>query len=93
VRIGCALGRILDKVILEAGLRRAVISGGDTSGHASRQLGIHALTALAPTIPGAAIFRAHGESAHDGLELALKGGQMGSPDYFGWVRDGGGPRD
>ena len=74
------------------GLRRAVISGGDTSGHASRQLGIQALTALAPTIPGAAIFRAHGEGAHDGLELALKGGQMGSPDYFGWVRDGGGAR-
>ena len=72
--------------------RRAVISGGDTSGHASRQLGIHALTAFAPTIPGAAIFRAHAESAHDGLELALKRGQMGSPDYFGWVRDGGGTR-
>ena len=93
VRIGAALGRVLDAVIRRAGLRRAVISGGDTSGHASRQLGIHALTALAPTIPGAAIFRAHGDGAHDGLELALKGGQMGSPDYFGWVRDGGGPRD
>ena len=93
VRIGSALGRIIDKVILRAGLRRAVISGGDTSGHASRQLGIHALTALAPTIPGAAIFRAHCDGAHDGLELALKGGQMGSPDYFGWVRDGGGLRD
>ena len=80
-------------MLQRAGLRRAVISGGDTSGHASRQLGIHALTALAPTIPGAAIFRAHGDGAHDGLELALKGGQMGSPDYFGWVRDGGGARD
>ena len=91
-RIGAALGRVLDAVIRKAGLKRAVISGGDTSGHASRQLGIHALTALAPTIPGAAIFRAHGDGAHDGLELALKGGQMGSPDYFGWVRDGGGPR-
>ncbi len=92
VRIGTALGRVLDAVIRRAGLRRAVISGGDTSGFASRELGIFALTALAPTIPGAAIFRAHGEGAHDGLELALKGGQMGSPDYFGWVRDGGGPR-
>ena len=91
-RIGSALGRVLDAVVCQAGLRRAVISGGDTSGHASRQLGIHALTALAPTIPGAAIFRAHGEGRHDGLELALKGGQMGSPDYFGWVRDGGGAR-
>lgn len=91
-RIGMALGRILDAVVRRAGLRRAVISGGDTSGYASRQLGIFALTALTPTIPGAAIFRAHGEDVHDGLELALKGGQMGSPDYFGWVRDGGGPR-
>ncbi|MGB7206146.1 MAG: nucleotide-binding domain containing protein, partial [Anderseniella sp.] len=62
------------------------------SGHATRQLGIFALTALAPTIPGAAIFRAHSDGARDGLELALKGGQMGSHDYFGWVRSGGGQR-
>jgi len=26
------------------------------------------------------------------LEIALKGGQMGSMDFFGWIRDGGGPR-
>ncbi|MFT3974111.1 MAG: four-carbon acid sugar kinase family protein [Amaricoccus sp.] len=91
-RIGDALGRILVAIIAAAGVRRAVISGGDTSGHASRRLGIHALTALAPTIPGAAIFEAHADGPHDGLQLALKGGQMGSPDYFGWVRDGGGPR-
>lgn len=91
VRIGTSLGRILDTLIRQAALRRAVISGGDTSGYASRQLGIHALTALAPTIPGAAIFRAHADGVHDGLELALKGGQMGSADYFGWVRNGGGP--
>jgi 3-oxoisoapionate kinase len=90
-RIGTALGRILARVVRETGVRRAVISGGDTSGHASRQLGIFALTALAPTIPGAAICRAWStEAACDGLELALKGGQMGSEDYFGRVRDGGG---
>lgn len=91
-RIGETLGRVLDRVLRQSGLRRAVISGGDTSGHGARQLGLFALTALAPTIPGAAIFRAHGEGAHDGLELALKGGQMGSADYFGWVREGGGDR-
>lgn len=90
--IGAALGRILHAVVRRAGLGRAVISGGDTSGHASRELGVHALTALAPTIPGAAIFQAHADGPHHGLQLALKGGQMGSPDYFGWVRDGGGPR-
>ncbi|ORE98425.1 four-carbon acid sugar kinase family protein [Aurantimonas sp. 22II-16-19i] len=91
-RIGEALGRILSVVLERTGLRRAVISGGDTSGHGMRQLGLDALTALAPTIPGAALCSAHGESRHDGLQIALKGGQMGSEDFFGWIRDGGGAR-
>ncbi|SLN27131.1 hypothetical protein AQS8620_00826 [Aquimixticola soesokkakensis] len=91
-RIGQALGQALDQVLRRTGLRRAVISGGDTSGHGMRALGIEALEALAPTIPGAALNRAHGVGAHDGLELALKGGQMGSEDFFGWIRAGGGPR-
>ncbi|MFK8076798.1 MAG: four-carbon acid sugar kinase family protein [Granulosicoccus sp.] len=90
--IGETLGRVLKKVLQESGVRRAVVSGGDTSGHATQQLGIFALSALSPTIPGAAIFRAHADGPMDGLELALKGGQMGSPDYFGWVRSGGGLR-
>lgn len=89
--IGDALGQLLARLIHHTGVRRAVISGGDTSGHASRHLGLYALTALAPTIPGASLFRAHSEdAAFDGLELALKGGQMGTPDYFGWIRNGGG---
>lgn len=91
-RIGEALGRILDRVLRQTGIRRAVISGGDTSGHGMRQLGLSALVAKAPTIPGAALCTAHGNRPHDGLEIALKGGQMGSEDYFGWIRDGGGPR-
>jgi len=91
-RIGMVLGRILDAVLRATRLSRVVISGGDTSGHAGRQLGIHALTAAAPTIPGAALCLAHREPIDEPLELALKGGQMGSPDYFGWSCDGGGPR-
>ena len=89
--IGAGLGRILRQLLAESGLRRAVISGGDTSGHASQQLGVYALTALAPTIPGAALCTAHRSSGVP-IELALKGGQMGTPDYFGWIRAGGGPR-
>ncbi|WP_417722124.1 four-carbon acid sugar kinase family protein [Salipiger sp.] len=90
-RIGAALGRVLARLLRETGIRRAVISGGDTSGHASRQLGLYAFTALAPTIPGAALLQAHSEDkAFDGLQLALKGGQMGSADYFGWIKRGGG---
>ncbi len=91
-RVGRALGRILARVVERAGLRRAVISGGDTSGHAVRELGIFALEPLAPTIPGASICVAAADNAFDGLQLALKGGQMGTEDYFGWVREGGGVR-
>lgn len=91
-RIGEALGAALLSILTQSNIRRAVISGGDTSGHATQQLGIFALSALAPTIPGASLFKAHADGPMDGLELALKGGQMGSPDYFGWIRDGGGIR-
>lgn len=91
-RIGRALGDLLGRILEKSGIRRAIISGGDTSGYATQQLGIFGLSALAPTIPGASLFKAHADGAMDGLELALKGGQMGSPDYFGWIRDGGGMR-
>ncbi|WP_426034364.1 four-carbon acid sugar kinase family protein [Cypionkella sp. TWP1-2-1b2] len=91
-RIGESLGRVLDASLKASKIRRAVISGGDTSGHGARQLGLFALSALAPTIPGAALFTGHGDGVHDGLQLALKGGQMGSADYFGWIRQGGGLR-
>ena len=90
--VGRALGQVLKSVLEKTGITRAVVSGGDTSGFVTQQLGIYALSALAPTIPGASICRAHSEGDRDGLELALKGGQMGTPDYFGWVRDGGGVR-
>ncbi|GGG71827.1 hypothetical protein GCM10011415_19720 [Salipiger pallidus] len=91
-RIGQALGRVLDGTLEGSGLRRAVISGGDTSGHGMRALGLSALEALAPTIPGASLCTGHSTGVHDGLQIALKGGQMGSEDFFGWIRDGAGAR-
>lgn len=82
-RIGAGLGLVLGRVVREAGLRRAVIAGGDTSGHAALRLGVYALTATAPLAPGAPLCRAHADDpALDGLELALKGGQVGRPDFF-----------
>ncbi len=90
--IGTALGKILHSVLKQSNVRRAVVSGGDTAGYVTRQLGIFALSALAPTIAGASLSKVHAEGPMDGVELALKGGQMGSPDYFGWIRDGGGAR-
>jgi uncharacterized protein YgbK (DUF1537 family) len=89
-RIGNGLGRILDTTLRESRLKRAVIAGGDTSGHASLALGIYALTALAPTAPGSPLCRAHSDDpAHEGLEIALKGGQVGAPDFFCVVKRGG----
>ncbi|MFE1599304.1 four-carbon acid sugar kinase family protein [Methylobacterium sp. ID0610] len=88
-RIGAGLGTILNRVVREGRLTRAVISGGDTSGRAAARLGIDALTALAPVAPGSPLCRAHGAAdAPAGLELALKGGQVGRPDFFHAVKRG-----
>ena len=77
-------------IVDRAGLRRAVISGGDTSSHGASSFGIFALTALAPVAPGAALCRVHSNvSSLAGFEIALKGGQMGRPDYFATVKNGG----
>lgn len=89
-RLGEALGMVLERALRRGPWRRAVVSGGDTSGHVVRQLGLYALTALAPVAPGAALCRAHSDDpAFDGLELALKGGQMGDVGYVAQVRRGG----
>ena len=91
-RIGSGLGAVLGRTLAEAGLKRGIIAGGDTSGHGAIALGIEALTALAPTVPGAALFKAHARNpAVADMEIALKGGQMGTPDYFQWIKAGGGP--
>ncbi|ACA16224.1 type III effector Hrp-dependent outers [Methylobacterium sp. 4-46] len=82
-RLGAGLGAILNRVLREGRLGRGVIAGGDTSGRAAAQLGIDALAAIAPLAPGAPLCRALGpEGAPAGLELALKGGQVGRPDFF-----------
>jgi len=91
-RIGTGLGNVLGQTLRAAGLKRGVIAGGDTSGYGAMALGIEALTALAPTVPGAALFKAHARNPALGeMEIALKGGQMGTPDYFQWIKAGGGP--
>jgi 3-oxoisoapionate kinase len=88
-RIGTGLGTILNRVLREARLGRAIISGGDTSGHAASILGIYALTAVAPIAAGSPLCRAHtSDAALDGLEIALKGGQVGAPDFFCAVKRG-----
>lgn len=89
-RLGTALGRIAREAIRRTGLRRLLFAGGDTSSHGVAQLGIDALTWTAPMERGAPLVRAHaGDAAIDGLELVLKGGQIGGEDFFETVRRGG----
>jgi 3-oxoisoapionate kinase len=86
-RLGTGLGRLLDRLVGEAGLTRAVIAGGDTSSHGARALGLVALTTEAPIEPGASLLRGHRADGTT-LEIVLKGGQMGGPDLFVRIRDG-----
>jgi uncharacterized protein YgbK (DUF1537 family) len=85
------LGRILGQTVAKAGLKRAVIAGGDTSSHALGQLGVDALTVRLP-LPqssGSPLCVAHSRSAAiEGLQIAMKGGQIGLDDYFCALRDG-----
>ena len=86
---GAALGERLRELLMVSGVRRIVIAGGDTATRVVKQLGLGALTFVASMAPGAPLCRAHAPgSSLDGLELVLKGGQVGSDDFFAQVRDG-----
>jgi 3-oxoisoapionate kinase len=89
-KLGQALGRITRDIVRRAALKRVLFAGGDTSSHGVAQLGIDALVWAAPIDRGAPLVRAHStDPAIDGLELVLKGGQMGGDDFFETVRRGG----
>ncbi|MBZ0303865.1 MAG: four-carbon acid sugar kinase family protein, partial [Anaerolineae bacterium] len=83
-RLGAQQGLILRELIQrKTDLKRLCVAGGDTGGHAVRQLGIFALEVIAPLAPGGPLCRvsAH-EARFDGLEIVLKGGQVGQPDFY-----------
>jgi uncharacterized protein YgbK (DUF1537 family) len=78
-----ATGALLASVIAETNLGRLVVAGGDTSTMAIRSLPLWGLSYLRPCVPGAPLCRAHSDDARlDGLEIVLKGGQMGPPGFF-----------
>jgi 3-oxoisoapionate kinase len=90
-QIGEALGAILKQTLEQTGVARAIIAGGDSSSHALSQLDVVALTTRFPmsATPGSPLCIAHSaNSTISGLEIALKGGQVGGDDYFVSLRDG-----
>lgn len=88
-RLGERLGVLARDLVERSGIRRVVIAGGDTSGHAGQQLGIYALTMLRPMAPGSPLCVAYSKRPQtDGLEILLKGGQVGDAELFGAVLKG-----
>ncbi len=87
--LGAVEGNILKRILTKAGKIRTVICGGDTSGHASKALGIYALEILMPIAPGSPLCIVHSRNElFDGLEIALKGGQNGAYNYIESIRAG-----
>jgi 3-oxoisoapionate kinase len=87
--VGAALGAIARAAVVEAGIRRVVFSGGDSSSYAARAFGVEAVEVIAPLAPGAPLCRVHAPATPvHGLEVNFKGGQVGAPDYFTAVARG-----
>ena len=88
-QVGATLAEVMRRLLDKAQLTRIVVAGGDSSGEVAIALDIQALTVMAGLAPGAPLCRAWSSSkARDGLEIVLKGGQIGGADFFGLARDG-----
>jgi len=82
-QVAVATGQLLGAVLSEARVLRIVIAGGDTSSRAVAALDVWGLSYRAPMVPGAPLCRIHSDDAKlDGLDIVLKGGQMGPVSFF-----------
>jgi len=89
--LGQRLGVIATAILNSVPLRRLVLSGGDTSSQVTQVLAPDALEIDGRLAPGAPLCRVLSDEPHlRGLQLALKGGQMGDANFFVTARDGTG---
>jgi uncharacterized protein YgbK (DUF1537 family) len=89
LRLAQASGGFLRRLLPMTTVRRIGVAGGDTSSHALKALDIWGLSYLGKLSPGVALCRAHADGAReDGVELMLKGGQMGGEDLFDRLANG-----
>ena len=55
-----------------------------------KQLGVYAMRMIAPTTPGAPLCELYSDNKRfNGLQVSLKGGQIGAVSFFQQVREGG----
>ncbi|MBT9291754.1 four-carbon acid sugar kinase family protein [Prosthecodimorpha staleyi] len=90
LQVAEATARLAAAVLNRIRPARTCIAGGDTSSLAIQALGLWGLSHIATLGPGAALCRTHADRADmDGLEIMLKGGQMGQPTLFDDLAGGG----
>jgi uncharacterized protein YgbK (DUF1537 family) len=85
-RAGELVERALSRIavgLVERGVRRLVVAGGETSGAVVQSLGIRQLAIGAQIDPGVPWTAARSPACGDQwLHLALKSGNFGTPDFF-----------
>ncbi|WP_224450370.1 four-carbon acid sugar kinase family protein [Haloprofundus salilacus] len=87
--IGRQQGELLRELLEAEPLDRVCVAGGDTCGYVTPHLDVYALRSRFPLAPGSPICTAHATTERfDGLEIALKSGQLGGPNFFVRSRDG-----
>ena len=89
-QVGLALAELMRRLLDQVpALRPIVVAGGDSAGAVASALGLAARSIEAGLAPGAPLCRAWSDQPQrDGLQVVLKGGQMGAADFFGAVRRG-----
>ncbi|MBT9499900.1 MAG: four-carbon acid sugar kinase family protein [Burkholderiaceae bacterium] len=89
LRVGQGLAQVMRRLLDRSALKRIVVAGGDSSGEVASALDIAALSVVAGLAPGAPLCRVWSDRRErDGLEVVLKGGQMGGPSFFADARAG-----
>jgi len=85
--LGNVLGELAKNVISGSRVKRVVIAGGDTSSYAARAMEIEALEMIAPLAIGAPLCKAYSKNKNiNGIEINLKGGQVGAENYFHYAK-------
>jgi uncharacterized protein YgbK (DUF1537 family) len=80
---------VAKEAVKRSGIKRLVISGGDTSSYAARAMDIEAVEMVAPLIVGAPLCKTYSKNKMmDGIEVNFKGGQVGTDNYFGTLLNG-----
>ncbi|GAA5202906.1 four-carbon acid sugar kinase family protein [Microbacterium jejuense] len=78
-----AAASLIAAIARDGASRRIIVCGGDTSSRVTRLLGVEALSIAANPWGNVVLLRAHSDDpAIDGLELLLKGGQVGADSLF-----------